>query len=1634
MTFNFQGSVRIGLVLVLLAVAGLVGSSAGASAQVVPSVTVDGFVADPVTGVVEGSYVAQGVTYTQDQATGEFAGLLYTAEDATSYYFAFAQSVHVNDNTYGSNGIGWESRKNGHTLKDLLQSDHMKAVLTDGNGGVVYDFTLDYATDDAKGRTIGNVDSLGVTGGDGSIRTGDPTTVTASSSLDWNFNNASPTFTQKTLRNPRRTPSNTYDSGTTADSRAPWIYEIVYEWSLPKAAFLGGIGALVISEVHNSPFKSGFNPVPIPVLNVRKTADPASGSTVLPGDIITYTVTVSNPGTTTVAGVVITDVVDENLGSIVPLDAGTYDANSRTVAWTIGDLTGGASASVRFQATVAPVGSVPDGGLAVYNLATITSPTLATSVNTNTTEHFVQPVPEITLVKTATPTNINPVSVGDEIVYVFTVTNSGSLPLADVLLTDDVEGILALSDVANDGVSFLDVGDTETVTFTHPVTQAEIDAGSLTNVATVTGADASGTTVSATDTRTVSFGQVSAIQVVKTASTNLIDPATAGATVTYTYTVSNIGNVTLTGVALEDDIEGVLLISDLSGDGATVLAAGDSETASSTHIVSQAEIDAGSLTNIATTVGTSPTGETVTDTDTQTVALVQHPTIEVVKIASNNLLDPIIAGGEVTYSYTITNTGNVTLTGVSLFDDVEGTLGLSTGTLAPNASTSTTSVHTITQAEVDAGTLTNVATVTGNPPVGSGVSDTDTQTVTLAQNPAIQIIKTASTNLIDPGLVGAQVTYTFTVTNTGNVTLTGVSLEDDVEGPLTLSDAAGDGTAALAVGDSEAASFVHTVTQLEIDAGSLTNVATATGTSPAGGSVTDTDDQTVVLGQSPAIQLTKFASPGVIDPAQVGDSINYSYVFTNTGNVTLTEIALVDDVEGTLALTTTTLAPGFSGTRLVVHAVTQAEIDAGLLTNVATVTGAPPAGSPVSDDDTQTVILGQDPSIQVVKTASTNLIDPANVGNQVTYSYTVSNTGNVTLTDISLVDDVEGALTLLTTTLAPSASTTASSIHTLTQTEIDAGSLTNVATANGTAPAGDNVTDTDTQTVVLGQAPSIQVVKTASTNLIDPAAAGNQVTYTYAVTNTGNVTLTSVGLLDDVEGTLTLSDIAGDGIGVIAVDASETASSVHTVTQGEIDAGSLTNVATANGTALAGGSVTDTDTQTVVLGQAPSIQVVKTASTNSIEAANVGDQIMYTFTVTNTGNVTLTSVSLEDDVEGIVTLGDIAGDGIAVLAPGNSEAGTSVHTITQGELDTGSLTNVATAVGTPPTGAAVSDTDTQTVILGQAPSIQVTKTASTNLIDPVTVGDQVTYSYTVSNTGNVTLTGVSLVDDVEGTLTITDIANDGVGVMAAGASETASITHSVNQAEIDSGSLTNVATATGTASSGTNVSDTDTQTVVLAQVPAIEVTKTASPNSGIVTGDTISYSYTVTNSGNVTLTSVSLVDDVEGIVVLVTTTLAPNDSTSVVLSHTVTQAEIDAGSLTNIATATGTPPDGVPVQDSDSVTIKFVNLGVAKSSTMTQVTLDATDAAMVSSDNGNTATTTLTDSSVVLWTEITYTITVTNSGDADATGVVLTDTLPTQLAVIGNPNAGTVSGNVVTWNIGTVAAGSSITVKIIVRT
>ena len=428
----------------------------------------------------------------------------------------------------------------------------------------------------------------------------------------------------------------------------------------------------------------------------------------------------------------------------------------------------------------------------------------------------------------------------------------------------------------------------------------------------------------------------------------------------------------------------------------------------------------------------SPAGTGATIQCTFTNALPQ-PALSVVKTASGTVSK---AGDQVLYSFLVTNTGNVSLTGVGVTEGAftgSGSLPSPScpGTvLAAGAQMTCTTTYTLTQADVNAGSVANTATATGMDPGGSPVTSPESSaSVTAAPAPGISLVKSASPSDQASFTVGQVITYSFLLTNTGNVSLTGVGvIEGAFTGSGSLSAPSCPGTV-LAPGAQMTCTASYTLTQADVDAGTVRNTATATGTTPGGSPVTSPESQVdLPAAQNPALSVVKTAS-GTLSNA--GDQVSYSFLVTNTGNVTLSNVGVTDVFTqggtGTMSTitcqppscsgTSTTLVPNQSATFTASYVTTEEDITGGTLKNTATATGTPPAGPNVTAQSEATVVAT---AWTISKSAATDgsSFDDAqslengmtiNPGTTITYTVTAASTRGQ-IDNVVLKDDLTDVL------------------------------------------------------------------------------------------------------------------------------------------------------------------------------------------------------------------------------------------------------------------------------------------------------------------------------------------------------------------------------------------------------------------------------------------------------------------------------------------------------------------------------------------------------------------------------------------------------------------------------------------------
>ncbi|MBD0726361.1 hypothetical protein B6A10_14370 [Flavobacterium sp. L1I52] len=1249
---------------------------------------------------------------------------------------------------------------------------------------------------------------------------------------------------------------------------------------------------------------------------------------------------------------------------------------------------------------------------------------------------------------------VNP---GDRIDYTFEVKNTGFKTVSNVTLTDDN------ATVSGGPIASLEPGASDTTTFTatYAITQADIDKGVVYNLATANAISILGTPLTATSTDPTpcttcpvnpDCPDCTATEVLQTDGIALVKTAVVSGTgvkgdvITYTFTVTNTGNTTLTNVVVTDPMTGLVI----SGGSIASLAPGaTNSTIIGTYIITQADIDAGKVSNQATVTAKDPFGNVITDlsgtsvtTDDSTeTPVTQNPSIALVKTASVSGLGGL--GDTVTYTFAVTNTGNTTLTNVVITDPLPDLVinGSPIASLAPGAtSLAITGTYSIKQTDLDAGKVSNQATVTAKDPQNNDVTDLsgttiltdDTTETPVGARSTIALVKTASVG--GSGGLGDIITYTFAVTNTGTTTLTNVVVTDPMVGLIIT----GNPVASIAPGITDSSiTGTYVITQADIDAGQVVNSALVTAKDPSNNDVTDisgttigTNDNTITpITQNSTITLVKTASVG--GSGGVGDVITYTFTIHNTGNTTLKNILVSDPMPGLLLTSNliASLAPDADTTITGTYVITQADVDAGKVSNQATVTAKDPQNNNVTDLSGTSEITNDPTEVTFTKSASIAFVKTgvykgnatkAKVGDKITYTFTVTNTGNVTIKNVTINDTKLGITNLVVSpsTLAPLASGVATMDYTITQADIDAGKVTNTATATGKDPQNIDVTDTsgtavdnDTSTeTIIPKSASLAFVKTGVYNgNATKAQVGDKITYTFTVTNTGNVTVKNIVINDAKLGVSNLSlipaTLAPAATGVVTQD--------YTITQSDINAGKVTNSAIAIGKDpqdidvqdVSGTTVSNDISTETILPKSASIAFVKTGVYNGdATKAKVGDKITYTFTVTNTGNVTIDNIAIIDVKLGITNLVLVP----STLAPSASGQITQDYEITQADIDAGKVTNTATATGKDPQGVNVfdisgttvnNDTSTETT-LPESSSIAVMKTATISGTGTGLLGETVNYTFTVKNTGNTTLTNVVVTDPMTGIILtgnpIASLAPDAISTAIAG-------TYVITQNDIDEGKISNQATVTAkdpqnndvTDMSGTTLTTDDTTDTPLTQSSSIALMKTAvisGTGTGLL-GETITYTFAVKNTGNTTLTNVVVTDPMSGLTLTGSpiASLAPGiTSTAITGTYVITQDDVDDGKVSNQATVTAKDPKDNTVTDLSGTTLTTDDI------TETPVAHNSSIALVKTAVyNGNATKAQVGDT-------ISYTFSVTNTGNTNLINIVVMDPMA-GLILTGSP-------------------------------
>nr|WP_141504994.1 DUF11 domain-containing protein [Paenibacillus luteus] len=1450
----------------------------------------------------------------------------------------------------------------------------------------------------------------------------------------------------------------------------------------------------------------------------------ATGPTI--GDIITFTVTVSNSGTANAASIVLTDTLPAGVtfapGSVTVGGVAKPTFDIRTGA-PLGSLNLSSSITVTYQAVVTSLPStaqLSSTANAAFTFQSVAGGSIITGVIPSNTVTIPVYAPNLSIVKSANTTNA---TVGDQFTYTLLVSNSGS-SAAIVNLTDNIpagttfvpnsfriNGVVVPGANPPAGVSIGSVaaGGSSTITFQVQVNSLP-SPPQLVNQASSTytyqipdGRIFSGSLASNTITIPVRLPSVMAVK-----SASLADIA-VGETLTYTLIVTNSGIAAVTNVSVTDPIpSGAQFVA-----GSVVVAGTSQPAANPASGISIGTISPGSSVTITFGINAVAVPSSGTFINQASVSYssgvfsglslsgsvttpVFQPIIRVVKTGSPS---NATVGGNITYSFIVSNTGNITAQG-SLTDNIpSGTAFVSgsvivNGLAQPGASpvtgiplgALTTAVTSTVSFQVVLNTLPSPATLINQAVVGftyqlpsgrnlSGSSSSNTVTLT-AQTPNVMVSKSANSTA---AAIGDIITFTINVANNSIVPVTNVNFSDSipsgtsfVSGSTTINGvtSAANPNTGFSLGTinpltTVTVAFQVLVTSLPTPA-IIANRAGVSYTSGAfsGSSLSGTVNIPVF---QPILSLEKLAST---QSATVGDTYTYTIRISNSGN-TEAIVTLMDNIpSGTVFDQNSVLIRGvpFPGLSPVTG-IPIGNVFPGTITEVSfivTVTFLPnpqqlvnqgvaqynyilPNGrllSGVSSSNTVNIPVSP-PNVTLTKSVGPTSVV---VGDTFTYASVVTNNGIAPVNNVLLNDALAANISFIAGsvivngsprvdaapstgipigTLAPGGSATVT--FEVRVTMAVPSQITNQSTVSFTSGAFSASSSSNTTTTPVTQ-PQISLLLSANTS---NATLGDTVTYTVLVSNAGNL-----------EGLLTLSDLLPAGTTfspnsvVVGGVPHPGESPITGINVGSIPPGAsipvtysvvittlpspqfLVNQATAaytftppDGRLLNGNAQSNTLSIPV---SAPNVAVVK--STASVDAA-IGEVITYSIAVNNSGIENINNVILNDAipagaafVPGSVTINGVPN-------PGVPASGISLGSIVASATVT--VTFQVTVVAIPVTGQ-IGNQASVTFTSGVFSGMTISNLVNTPVYQPIismaksantinaTVGDTVSYRIDVSNTGN-----------YAGTATVTDnipagavfVPNSvliggapqpgtdpvaGIPIGAVAPNTTVSVVFSVI---IDSlpnpQQLSNQANATFsfTLPSGRTLSGSARSNTVVISVsaPNVSVAKSAASTS-VAVGDIVTYSISILNSGIAAVNNVIFTDPLpvgSALIpgsVLVDGVARPsaNPATGVAIG-TITQGQTVLVSFN--VTVTSLPS---PAQLSNRSSVSFTSgvfSGVTFSNT---VIIPVYQPILTGVKSGSTSNATIGDTVV-------YTIAVQNTGNYPGT-VILTDIIPAGTSLVQN--------------------------------
>jgi uncharacterized repeat protein (TIGR01451 family) len=657
-----------------------------------------------------------------------------------------------------------------------------------------------------------------------------------------------------------------------------------------------------------------------PLADVR-IAKSASPTTVLLGNQLRYTLTVTNDGPDPAQAVQVTDAPG---AGVSPISATLSQGSCATASsCSLGTLAAGQTVTIEVDATTTALGTQG-------NTATVSTTTTETDPSNNAASAtiVVEPQADLRIAKTASATTLTE---GDDFTYTLTIRNAGPSTAVDAVVTDSVPAGVRVRSVSSSRGSCTDtdpvvcrlgdVADGDEVTITIRATAT--DAGSPVNTAIVSSPTPDPDPSNNQDSTRLTTNARANLAIAKTASAGSV---LVGESFTYALTVRNDGPSRAVNTVVTDRVpDGLRLDAATSSQGTCsgaptvvcqlgTLASGQEETIRLTVIARAA----GTFNNTASVTSETPDGDPSDNIDDARVEAATRADLSIAKTANART---VVAGGTVVYGLVVTNHGPHDAANVTVTDPVPAGMRVvsakpSTGSCAATATAvvacglgdlaNGASVTIRVQAIADrAGSTRNVATVTSPTPDPNPRNNQD-ETVVTSERADLSIAKTASRAMIR---LRGRLTYQLVVTNAGPSRARGVVVTDPVPDALRVTSASStagscaivSGAIVCSLGDLAAgATATVTVNAKAVRQGRVNNVASVTAKVPSDPNPSDNTDNAKVT-VKPGIAKIAVAKRASRRTVTAGDRVRYRIVVRNRGARTARAVRVCDRLPAGLA-------------------------------------------------------------------------------------------------------------------------------------------------------------------------------------------------------------------------------------------------------------------------------------------------------------------------------------------------------------------------------------------------------------------------------------------------------------------------------------------------------------------------------------------------------------------------------------------------------------------------------------------------------------------------------------------------------------------------------------------------------------